>query len=67
MLSAQAGITTMLWMVIKCYDLMPLYNSFVCAGLANNSILALFQILPCAVGIGSSSAKFVESKRATYH
>ncbi len=67
LITAQVLIVTMIWMVLKCWDLLPGIISFAFGLAAGFSTVAIVTILPVAVEICESSRKFVKQKAAVYH
>lgn len=66
-LSSQGGITTTWWMVIKCWNILPIFMVFATLLAAIISTLVMGLLLPHGVEICDRSEKFVSNKTSSNH
>lgn len=64
---SQVVVTCLWWIVIKCYNILPVTVNLMLWMLTLISTLIVIILLPRAVEISDSSEKFVEFKKAMHH
>ncbi len=67
MVVAQIIITTLWWMVHKCWDWLPFYILLPAILVIIFDIGAVFALMPCAVELGEASSKYISKHIAALH
>ncbi len=64
---AQLLIVSIWWLILKCWNILPIYMTLVFLMVAFNVTSTVSVLLPRSVEISDSSAKFIAIKKAEHH